>query len=85
MSKKSCWSWRHRIHLNSRLTDNQLSTLVGFCQATFGYDRAYRYDITFRQRRINSYSFYPRYYYTHVKVHFKRQEDLFIFKLTYNS
>ena len=85
MSKKVCWSWCHRILLNSRFTQPQLSALVEHCQATFGYDRAYRYDITFRHRRINPYSFYHRYYYTHIKVHFKHQEDLFMFKLTYNS
>lgn len=82
-AKKPCWSWRYRIAISNRLGAEACSRLIKLCQDTFGCDSD-RYDITYRLRRLNRYSWYPRYFYTSVKIHFKSQEDLVLFKLRAN-
>ena len=79
------WSWRYRVSLD-RLSAEQMRAVWDFCNTKFGSDaaaRATRWDLSFIKRRINPDSWFPRYYYTRVKVHFKSQEDQVLFKLTY--
>ena len=79
------WSWRYRIAFG-RLSADQMYELWNFCIDKFGNDsasRGARWDLSFVRRRINPTSWFPRYYYTRVTVHFKQQEDLVLFKLTH--
>lgn len=76
------WSWRYRIAMG-RINSDQMRALHDFCSEKFGNDRS-RYDFSFVRRRINPRSWFPSYYYSRVKVHFKHEEDLFLFKLCYS-
>lgn len=82
MTSRPCWSWRYRNRFDHRFSSKQCRELWDFCQRTFD-TYVDRYEITYRQRRRNPYGIIPDYYYTSVTVHFKHQEDLVLFKLTY--
>ena len=81
MSKKPCWSWRHRMKFTG-MTSKQYSMLYKAC-STLGIDC---WDITAVRRRglrLNLQS--NVYWYSRVTVHFKQREDLVFFKLSIND
>jgi hypothetical protein len=81
------WSWRHRIAWSNTLSQNEYFRLLGFCQQNFGssrQDRLFRWDVSFVLRRTNPKHYIPIYLYTRVKLHFKQQEDLVMFKLLWS-
>lgn len=77
------WSWHYRINMG-HLNSDRMTKLREFCDEKFGKD-ASRCDFSFVKRRINPSSWFPRYYYSRVKIHFKDHEDLVLFKLTYTE
>ena len=76
------WSWHYRITIG-HLNEDRMYKLKNFCCEKFSNDVS-RWDLSFIRRRLNPSSWFPRYYYTRVKVHFKHEEDLVLFKLTYS-
>lgn len=80
------WSWRYRAVISNSLSSAQMRDLWQLCKEQFGadLDPIQRWDTSFVKRRLNPKSFVPVYKYTRIKVHFKHQEDLVMFKLTYN-
>jgi len=81
MSKKPCWSWRHRMKFQS-MPSADYKLLDSACSNLFSDDRyRSRWDITHVRRLSISRN---SYWYRRITVHFKRREDMVLFVLRYN-
>lgn len=79
---KRCFSWRYRVSYD-RLGGDRYDHILSSLAEHFGNDtRGTVWDMTGVWRAAPSWN---TRYYSRVKVHFKRQEDMVVFKLVYNS